>query len=86
MPKRFRCRRAKEYRAFLEAHGFSLANHHGDDDIYERHGYSYTVKIPNKNSEEVPSGTASFIVKCIEKCGIGRRDILAWWKENGFEE
>ena len=86
MAKRFNGRRAKEYRAFLEAHGFSLVNYNGDDDIYERPGYGYAVKIPHRDSEEVPIGTALQIVRCVEKCGIGRKKILLWWHENGYGE
>ena len=85
MAKRFKNRTSKEFRVFLEAHGFYYANPDGsgDDDIYARKGYGYTVKIPNRNSEVIPTGTASHIVRCIEKCGIGRKQILQWWKENG---
>ena len=75
MAKRFNNRKAKEYRMFLEAYGFFCVNTHGDDDIYERDGYDYTVKIPNRNSEIVPIGTAMQVVKCIENCGIGRKEI-----------
>lgn len=82
MAKRFMNRRAKDFRAFLEAHGFYLANTNGDDDIYVREGYGYTVKIPNKNSEIVKNGTAMSIAKCITHCGFSKKDILDWWESN----
>lgn len=86
MAKRFNGRCGRDYRVFLEAHGFSCVNGNGDDDIYERQGYGYTVKIPHRDSEEVPTGTALQIVRCIEKCGISRKDVLKWWKDNGHGE
>ncbi len=68
----------------MEAHGFSLVHTHGDDDIYERLGYQYTVKIPNRDSGVVPTGTAPYIVRCIEQYGISRKNVVERWKENGF--
>ena len=84
MAKFFRARRAREIRAFLEAHNFLLLNTHGDDDIYERPGFTYTVKIPNRDNDEIPDGTMSHIKKCIKMCGIDNKDILKWWEENGY--
>lgn len=84
MPKFFRGRKSREVRAFLNAHGFVLQASHGDDDVYSRPGYEYTVKIPNRDNEEIPIGTMDYIKNCIEKCGISRKEILKWWKENDY--
>ena len=86
MGKRFINRNAREFRVFLEAHGFSLVNRHGDDDIYERPNYGYTVKIPSRNSETIPNGTALSIVRSIERCGLTRKHIMSWWRANGLGE
>lgn len=89
MAKYFKARRAKEVKTFLVANGFYLANPKGmtgDDDIYARKGYEYTVKIPSRDNEEIPMGTMFYINKCIVLCGFGRKDILNWWKANGYGE
>ncbi len=86
MSKFFRARRAREIRAFLIGNGFILESHHGDDDVYSRKGYGYTVKIPNRDSEVIPDGTMSSIKKCIRNCGFYDKDILRWWKDNGYGE
>lgn len=86
MGRFFRARKAREVRAFLEANDFSLAATHGDDSIYERQGYAYTVKIPSKDSDVIYDGTMSQIRKCIRQCGFRDADILKWWKNNGFGE
>ena len=85
MPKYFRARKSNEVKDFLLANGFVLASRVGDDDVYEKIGYSYTVKIPNRN-EVIPDGTMSAVRKYIEKCGINRKEVLRWWKENGYGE
>ena len=84
MGKFFRARRAGEFRVVLEYFGFYLQATHGDDSIYARQGYGYTVKIPSRDSEEVPMGTADSIKKCIRNCGVDPKDVLKWWKENGY--
>jgi len=84
MAKYFRGRKSFEIRAFLEAHGFILQATHGDDDVYRRPGYQYTVKIPNRNNEDIPIGTMDYVKRCIRNCGIAPKDILRWWKENGY--
>lgn len=84
MARFFRARTAREIRAFLIANGFVRVVTHGDDDIYSRAGFQYTVKIPNRDREVIPDGTMSHIKKCIRKCGFVDRDILRWWKENGY--
>ena len=84
MAKFFRARRAREVRAFLEAHAFYFAANDGDDDIYARQGYGYTVKIPNRDNDEIPIGTMSQIRKCVRMCGVSDKLMLEWWKENGY--
>ena len=86
MPKYFQARTAREIRAFLSDCQFNLASHCGDDDVYSRKGYKYTVKIPSRDSEVIPIGTMSQIRKCIRNCGIQDKEILKWWKENGFSD
>lgn len=84
MAKYFRARRGGDFRAVLEAFGFYLQSYNGDDSIYARKGYGFTVKIPTRSSEEVPMGTADFIKKCIRKCGVDPKEVLEWWKDNGY--
>ena len=83
MPKFFKARRAEEIKKFLEANGYKLVNHNGDDEIWIKDGCNYTVKIPSRN-ETIPNGTMSYIKKMIRHCGISNKEMLKWWKENGF--
>jgi len=83
MPKFFRNRTSKEVGKFLDAHGYKLVGHNGDDDIFARDDCVYTVKIPNRN-EVIPMGTMDSIKKMIMKAGFSRNDILNWWKDNGY--
>ena len=83
MAKRFRNREANEVRDFLAKNGFRCVSTNGDDDIYALGENQYTVKIPNRN-EDIPTGTMMYIVKMIEKNGITRKEILIWWKDNGY--
>ena len=86
MSKRFKNRRAEEINDYLEAHGFFIQNVKGDDRIYARQGYGYTVKTPERKNEIVPQGTMDSILHCIGKCGIKdyKKDVLGWWKDNGY--
>ena len=85
MSKFFRARKAREIRAFLIASGFILqSNNGGDDDVYSKVGYQYTVKIPNRDNEVIPDGTMSSIRKCIRHCGLTDKEILNWWKDNKY--
>ncbi len=88
MAKRFKNRRAEEINDYLEAHGFFIQNVKGDDRIYARQGYGYTVKTPDRKNEIVPQGTMDSILHCIGKCGIDnpKRIVLKWWGENGYGE
>ena len=86
MAKYFKARKAKEVRVFLEAMGFILQTTHGDDTIYRREGFGFTVKIPSRDSDVIPLGTMSQIRKCVRNCGFSDKQILKWWKENNYGE
>lgn len=83
MPKRFKNRKAEEFKKFLEANGYKFVSRHGDDVIYARDDCTYTVKLPDRN-ESLKNGTADYIKRMIGLCGIDRKDILKWWKDHGF--
>jgi len=83
MPKFFKTRKAEEVKKFLEAHGFKITNHNGDDEIWSKDDCQYTVKVPCRN-EEIPRGTMDHMRKMIGMCGYDRKCILEWWKKNGY--
>jgi len=85
MPKFFRTRKAELVKKFLETKNFRLVNHNGDDEIWARDGWNYTIKLPSRN-EEIPDGTMSSVRKCMKHCGVDPKEMLKWWKENGFGE
>lgn len=85
MPRFFRGRTSKEVRKFLEENGFVQMNNNGDDAIYAHPDSNYPVKIPDRN-EVIPVGTMDSIKKIIIKAGFSRKDILKWWKDNGYGE
>jgi predicted RNA binding protein YcfA (HicA-like mRNA interferase family) len=85
MSKFFRNRKSIEVRKFLEANGYKLVNANGDDDIYAHPNCNYTVKIPQRN-ETIPTGTMDHMRKMIMKNGFSKKDILNWWKNNGYGE
>lgn len=86
MAKRFRNRTAREIQVYLEAKGFYMVNRNGDDRIYAKDGYNFTVKTPDRKNETIPNGTMDYILRAIGKCGISKskNDVLRWWKENGY--
>ena len=90
MPRRFRARRAYEIKAFLVANDYFLhiprPRGQGDDDIYEKKGCSFPVKIPSRNNEEIPNGTMDYILKTIRKCGTDKKEVLKWWIDNGYRD
>ncbi|MEK7552275.1 MAG: hypothetical protein AAB534_02550 [Patescibacteria group bacterium] len=83
MPKFFRARKAEIIKKFLETKDFYLANTNGDDEIWARRGFNYTLKLPNRN-EEIPDGTMSSIKKCMRHCGVDPKEMLEWWKKEGY--
>lgn len=83
MPKFFRARKAEEIKKFLEAHGFRVVNHNGDDEIWAKDTCTYTVKVPSRN-EIMKIGTMTYIKKMISYCGISNKEMLKWWKDNGY--
>lgn len=85
MPKFFRARTSKEVVAFLVAHGYKHTNTNGDDDIYAKDNCAYPVKVAHRN-EVIPMGTMDYIRQIIQKGGHSRKDILNWWKNNGYGE
>ena len=85
MARRFKNRSTKEIVFFLEAHGFFKANIKGDDAIYCKKGFVYTVKV-TLNREATPIGTMMQIAKMTALCGVSKSEWLRWWKTNGFGE
>ncbi len=85
MPKFFRNRCAEEVKALLEAWGYEWKASDGDDAIYSKTGYTITVKVPIRN-EDIRNGTMDYIKKCLCRNGANRKDILKWWKDNGYGE
>ena len=85
MPKYFNARKAEEIKKFLEVKGFKLVNHNGDDEIWATSTCNYTVKLPSRN-ETMQDGTMSHIKKCLRYCGIDPKEMLKWWKDNGYHE
>lgn len=85
MPKYFHARKAEEIKKFLEVKGFKLVNHNGDDEIWALATSNYTIKLPSRN-EEIPDGTMAHIKKMLRYCGIDPKEMLLWWKNNGYHE
>jgi hypothetical protein len=85
MPKFFRARKAEIIKKFLETKEFYVGNTNGDDEIWVRDGWNYTIKLPSRN-EEIPDGTMSSIKKCMRNCGVDPKEMLEWWKKNGYGE
>jgi len=85
MAKFFHNRCAEEVKKLLEAWGYRWTASNGDDAIYTKEGCSYTIKVPVRN-ETIPNGTMDYIKKCLVRNGATRKEILTWWKENGYGE
>ena len=85
MPRFFRNRKAEEVKKFLEAHGYRAVHMRGDDEIWAKGGCQFTVKLPSRN-ETMPDGTMDYVKRMMNMCGHSRKEILAWWKKNGFGE
>lgn len=87
MSKHFKNRTAKEWRLFLEAHGYKFINQHGDDKIYAHPECMYVIKVPDRDSEVIILTTSDYMARAVTRCGkIARKDILKWWSNNGHGE
>lgn len=84
MPRRFSNRKAKEYKAVLKAFGYSIVGYNGDDQIWKREGYTQTVRVPDRDNEDIIIPTSMEMLRKIAMAGISKKEILAWWKNNGY--
>lgn len=86
MARFFRNRRADEWRAVLTAFGYKWKNNQGDDQVWTNEKYGIAVLVPSRN-EELLLPTSDSMARKVSMClGIKKKEILVWWKENGFGE
>ena len=85
MAKYFRNRTANEWRKVLDAKGFKWINNSGDDEVWSKEGFYIFILVPSRN-ETIPMGTSDSMARKAVRCGLPKKEILQWWKENGFGE
>jgi len=86
MARFFRNRRADEWRAVLTAFGYKWKNNQGDDQVWTNEKYGIAVLVPSRN-EELLLPTSDSMARKVSMClVIKKKEILVWWKENGFGE
>lgn len=84
MARFFRNRRANEWRAVLEAFGYKWTNNNGDDQVWTHPKSGIAVLVPSRN-EEMLLPTSDSMARKVHLClGIQKKEILKWWKDNGF--
>ena len=86
MSKYFRNRKASEWRTVLIAFGYKHINSNGDDQVWAKEGCNQVVLVPGRDSEVIILQTAMDMSRKVGKCGISKKDVLKWWKENGYGE
>lgn len=86
MARFFRNRRADEWRAVLTAFGYKWKNNQGDDQVWAHEKYGIAVLVPSRNEELLLPASDSMARKVSLCLGIKKKEILVWWKENGFGE
>jgi predicted RNA binding protein YcfA (HicA-like mRNA interferase family) len=86
MAKRFRNRTSEEWRAVIRGLGFQWVNSNGDDEVYTHNKCDLAVLVPMRN-EDIIMPTSIDMARKVEIClGIKKKDIIKWWKDNGFSE
>ncbi len=86
MAKYFRNRKSFEWKAVLTFFGFKRIHTRGDDQVWAKEECSQVVLVPDRDSEIIIIPTAMDMVRKIGRCGISKKDILSWWKENQYGE
>jgi hypothetical protein len=84
MAKFFRNRTANEWRAALSAFGYRWANNRGDDQVWTHPKSQIAVLVPSRNEVLLLPTSTSMARKVSLGINIHKRDILKWWKENGY--
>ena len=84
MARFFRNRTANEWRAVLEAFGYRWTNNKGDDQIWTHKNSVFAVLVPSRNETLLLPTSESMARKIRLGIGVQKKDILKWWKENGY--
>jgi len=86
MARFFKNRTANEWRALLGGLGYHWTGNNGDDQVWVRDGSGFAVLVPTRNEDIILPTSMDMARKVSLGCGISKKDILKWWKENGFGE
>jgi hypothetical protein len=86
MAKYLRNRNSKEWRVALEHFGYKMVDYDGDDQVWKKDGCNTPVLVPNRN-ESIIITTANYMARAmVACCKIKKKDIIKFWKENGYSE
>lgn len=86
MARFFRNRTANEWRAVLVAFGHKWKNNKGDDQAWTHENSTIAVLVPSRNETLLLPTSASMARKVCLWIGVQKKEILKWWKENGYGE
>jgi len=86
MARFFRNRTANEWRAVLTAFGFHYKHNNGDDEVWAHKNSSMIILVPSRNEDILLPTSLDMARKlCIAK-DMKKKEILRWWKKNGYGE
>ena len=86
MARFFKNRTANEWRALLAAHGYKWIHNNGDDQVWKLVGNGIVILVPDRNEGMILPTSMDMARKMGLGAGTSKKDILKWWKENGFGE
>jgi hypothetical protein len=86
MAKFFRNRTSDEWRAVLFAFGYHWTNNRGDDQVWVNPKSKIAVLVPSRNESLLLPTSESMARKICIGLKISKKEILKWWKENGYSE
>jgi hypothetical protein len=61
-------------------------HNNGDDQVWKREGSGIVILVPDRNEGMILPTSMDMARKMTLGAGISKKDILKWWKENGFGE
>jgi hypothetical protein len=88
MAKFWRNRTSREWKAVLETYGFEpfYTRNSGDDEVWRKGDSNIAILVPSRDSEVLILPTSAAMARSAAKNGLSKKEILQWWKDNGYGE
>lgn len=84
MANPFKNKTAEAWKAVLTAFGYKAVNQNGHDEVWRKEQDTQVILVPSRASKVIITSTSYYMLRAAEKCGLTRKQIKDWWKENGY--